>query len=337
MRSALSPSPSSRGRRALFLRCFGWVLVGLFSLGLAACKKSTEIIVFHAASLRHVLADAAVAFHRKHPTLTVRLEPSGSQVAVRKITELGLKCDLIVLADAALIEKMMVPNHAAWSLDFATNEIVLAHGQHSRYTDEITAANWPEILQRPGVRLGRTNPDTAPIGYRTLLAWQLAEKSGIYKSQGEDLTARLTRLVPEKHISVDESELLAFLESKSIEYAFIYRSTAEDHRLKFVELPAAMNLSSKEMADAYSKASVAIRMKQAENKSVIRGAPITYGLTIPRNAPHPQASQLFVEFLLGPEGQALSKASGFKPLAPALTRQINELPEGLRRWSALAR
>jgi molybdate/tungstate transport system substrate-binding protein len=310
-----------------------WLIAGSVFLLLGACHRHKEVIAFHAASLRHLLADAAAEFHKQNPKINVRLEPSGSQVAARKVTELGMKADLVALADASLIEKIMIPGHAAWNLEFATNEIVLAHGQHSPFTEEISAANWPTILQRPGIRLGRANPDTAPLGYHTLFVWQLAEKSGTFKDDGVGLAARLTQLVPKEHVAVDETEVLGFLESRAIDYAFIYRSTAEDHHLKFVELPVSLNLSRRDMADTYKEAVVEVRMKQADQKSILRGHPITYGLTIPTGAPHLEESQRFVEFLIGPAGQDISRATGFKPLVPAMSRHFEKLPANLRPFA----
>ena len=309
-------------------------LVFLALVWLIACQRPREIVVFHAASLRRLMADAAERFQKTHPTLTVRLEPSGSQVAARKVSELGLRADLVAVADASLIDKIMIPGHASWNLEFATNEIVLAHGQHSPMTGEITARNWPSILLRPGIRLGRSNPDTAPLGYHTLFVWQLAEKSGAFGASGINLAARLTDLVPERFVAVDETELLAFLESRAVDYAFVYRSTAEDHHLKFVELPTALNLSRLDLAESYAAAEVEVRMKQSQDKARLHGQPITYGLTIPLNTRHPDHARAFAEFLLGPEGQSLSRSAGFKPLVPARTRQWGNLPLGLRPFAA---
>jgi molybdate/tungstate transport system substrate-binding protein len=102
-------------------------------LGVSACwKTSTEVVVFHATSLTAVLGDAAEKFQRDNPRIRIRLEPSGSQVAVRKVSELGMRADMVAVADGGLINKMMIPRHAGWNLIFATNEIVLAHKDHSR-------------------------------------------------------------------------------------------------------------------------------------------------------------------------------------------------------------
>jgi molybdate/tungstate transport system substrate-binding protein len=40
-------------------------------------------------------------------------------------------------------------------------------------------------------------------------------------------------------------------------------------------------------------------------KPVFQGERIGYGITIPGNAPHPKDAELFIAFLLSPEGRAI--------------------------------
>jgi molybdate/tungstate transport system substrate-binding protein len=298
-----------------------------FLCALSACKpRPTEIAVFYASSLSAVLGDAAEAFQKANPQFRLRLEPSGSQVAVRKVSELGMRADVVAVADASLIPKMMIPSHAGWNAIFATNEIVLAHKDHSKFTDQIKPDNWPEILTREGVRLGRADPDTAPIGYQTLMVWQLAESSGRYGAAAAGLPARLTARCAKEHVTHDEAELLSLLESRAVDYAFLFRSTAEDHHLKILALAPEINLSRQDLAGAYATAGVQIRMKQGQGSGRIAGAPVTYGLTIPSNAPHPEAAARFAAFLLGEGGRRLLERRGFHPLAQAQCSPCGGIP-----------
>jgi molybdate/tungstate transport system substrate-binding protein len=279
--------------------------------------------------LTAVLGDAAERFQRDNPGIRMRLEPSGSQVAARKVAELGMRADIVAVADAEIIGRIMIPRHASWNAVFATNEIVLAHKDHSRFTDEITTQNWPNLLGRPGVRLGRADPDTAPLGYHTLLAWQLAEKSGSYGDAGVNLATRLSGQCAKEHVTHDEAELLTLLEARAIDYAFLFRSTAEDHHLKITALPADQNLSQPALAGQYASASVEVRMKQGEGKARITGGPITYGLTIPASAPHAADARRFVTMLLGEVGQRLLERRGLRPAKPAWCSPCAMLPEEL--------
>jgi molybdate/tungstate transport system substrate-binding protein len=299
-------------------------------LVVTGCRKATgEIVVFHATSLTAVLGDVAEKFQHDNPRIRVRLEPSGSQVAARKVVELGMRADIVAVADAGIIGKMMIPQHASWNVVFAINEIVLTHKDHSRFTDEISTQNWPSVLGRPGVRLGRADPDTAPLGYHTLLTWQLAEKSGSYGDAGVNLATRLSGLCAREHVTHDESELLTLLEARAIDYAFLFRSTAEDHHLKITTLPADQNLSQPALAGQYASASVEVRMKQGEGKARITGGPITYGLTIPASAPHAADARRFVTMLLGEAGQRLLERRGLRPAKPAWCSPCAMLPEEL--------
>lgn len=289
------------------------------------CKpRPAEIAVFYASSLSAVLSDAAEAFQKENPRFRLRLAPSGSQVAARKVSELGMRADLVAVADANLIPRMLVPGHATWNLVFATNEIVLAHRDHSKLTDQIKADNWPAVLLRDDVRLGRADPDTAPIGYQTLMAWQLAEAAGGPSSSG--LAAKLAAKCASRHVTQDEAELVALLEARAIDYAFVFRSTAEDHHLKLLALPAEINLSRPELAGHYASASVEVRMQQGQGAARIAGGPVTYGLTIPKSALQGEAAARFVAFLLGERGRRLLERRGFHPVAPAACGPCAELP-----------
>jgi molybdate/tungstate transport system substrate-binding protein len=311
-----------RGHRAGSLGAL--CLVG----ALPACKpRTTELTVFYASSLSAVLSDVAEAFQKANPSYRVRLEPSGSQVAVRKVAELGMRADLVAVADAGLIAKMMIPAHATWSAIFATNEIVIAHKDHSRFTDQINAGNWTELLLRDGVRLGRADPDTAPIGYQTLMVWQLAEASA--GQGGAGLAARLLAKCAPGQVTHDEADLLALLESRAVDYAFLFRSTAEDHHLKILTLPPEINLSRQDMSSRYATASMEIKMKQGQGSSRITGGPVTCGLTIPSNAPHAEGAARFAAFLLGEAGRHMLDRRGFHPLAHARCVPCVGLPSEL--------
>ncbi|MBS1148997.1 MAG: ABC-type molybdate transport system, periplasmic component [Myxococcaceae bacterium] len=280
----------------------------LLGLALGGCRDRKEVVIFHATSLSRAFGELKERYERQHPGVRVRLEPSGSQLAARKVSELGLRADLVVVADAAINDQLLVPAWAPWNLRFTSNALVLAHLEHSRFTEEVTAENWAEVVLRPQVRLARVDPDLAPLGYHTLLAWQLAERALGKPALARALQARADRIV------FDEAELLGLLEARAVDYAFLYRSTAEDHRLKVTRLPDAYNLSAAALAGAYAEAEVEVRMKLATERQRLKGAPIVYGLAVPANAPNPDGALGFVELLLSEEGRRTLQRLGFAPI-----------------------
>jgi molybdate/tungstate transport system substrate-binding protein len=279
----------------------------------SGCTPRNEVVVFHAASLSRVFGALAEQLKARTPPISVRLEPSGSTVAARKVSEQQLRADVVAVADDAVLRRLLVPAHAAAVTVFATNELVLAHLEHSRGTAEVTAENWTEVLARPGVRLGRVNEDLAPLGYHTLLAWQLAELE--LKTPG--LAAALRGAVAKEHVAADETELLGLLEARALDYAFLYRSTAEDHRLKVTRLPPAFNLASAALGHTYARATVPVRLSAQGAPALVPGRPITYGLSIPNNAPNPAGARAFVELLESETGQAALRRHGFLPAGVA--------------------
>ena len=302
------------------------LLFSLLALAGSGCKSGRrEVVVFAAASLARALSDLEQQLEARHPDLDLRLEISGSQVACRKVAELNRRGDVVAVADHQIIERILRPTHAEFNIRFATNAVVLAHMQHSRHTEQITAKNWPQVLQRPGVRLGRVDPDLAPMGYRTLLVWQLAARQR--GTAGRGLAARLAAKCAPEHVAPHEGQLLQLLQARSIDYAFVYRSTAEEHNLKTVQLPDAINLGAASLARAYAAASVRVSAgRRGSAPQLVRGAPVLYGLTIPRSAPNPAGAARVVASLLGSAGQRSLKRTGFRPLTPARCQRRHKLP-----------
>jgi molybdate/tungstate transport system substrate-binding protein len=284
-----------------------WLLL-LLTISAVGCRPRREIVVFHASSLSRVFGELSERL-REQGGWSVRLEPSGSNLAARKVSEHGLRADVVAVADASVLDGLLVPRFAPATVLFATNELVLAHLGHSPGTADVTQENWPELVLG-GARLGCANPDLAPIGYHTLTAWQLAE----LELQQPGLAQRLDDACHRQALAQDENELVALLEAKAIDYAFLYGSTAEDHRLKVTRLPPSVNLSLPALAASYARASVEVHLKTGEPPTRLQGRPITYGLAVLRDAPSPAGAKAFVELLTGEEGQRTLSRHGFFPL-----------------------
>lgn len=285
-----------------------------------------KLIVFHAGSLTVPMKALAEAFQAKYPGVTFETEASGSNAAARKISELGRQADLMMSADYTVIDKLLIPDFAGWNIQFARNTMVIAYADESQYADDINADNWYEILTRQGVIYGHSDPDADPCGYRTLMVWQLAEEH--YGLPG--LNARLEEHCPLENVRPKSVVLIALLESGDMDYAWEYWSVAVQHGMKFVELPDEINLSMVEHADFYSQATVEIAGKEPGTTMTMVGKPIVCGVTIPKNAPSPELALHFVEFLIGPEGQAIMEEQGQPPIVPPVADDRNALPAVLQ-------
>ncbi len=126
-------------------------------------------------------------------------------------------------------------------------------------------------------------------------------------------------------------QLLGLLESGDLDYSFEYESVAKQHGLGFVELPAEIDLSSRDFADRYGQVTVKMDFQRfASINPEFRGEPIQYALTIPTNAPHPDAAIQFVEFLLGADGQRIFLESYQPTLVPPEADNPANMPARLQ-------
>jgi len=293
----------------------------------AQTSPAGPLVVFNAGSLARPFNELLQAFKAKHSGVAPAQENSGSLEAARKLTELGKIPDVIGVADYGVIPKLLIPKHATWFATFARNSMVLIYTDQSTGAGEINGNNWWQVLLRPGVRAGRSDPVLDPNGYRTLMAFQLAEK--FYKRPG--LAGRLERALPPKYMRPKEADLTALVQAGELDYSWSYASIAKSAGLRYVELPPEVDLSDPKLADWYAQALVRIPgPRRAGSDSVeFRGEPIVYALTIPTAAPHPHTAMVFVQYLFSPEGQAILKKNGFIVLEKPLLGGPGRPPEGL--------
>ena len=271
------------------------------------------IVVYTAASVAIPIRAALDTFAaREH--VTVQQENGGSLDIARKLTELHQIPDVVVLADYDVFPKLLMPDQTTWYADFARNRMVLAFTDKSKFASEVDSANWPTVLQRPGVQLGRANPDLDPNGYRTLLTMQLAEQ--YYKRPG--LYDKLMKLSPAKNVRPKEADLVGVLQAGEFDYIWSYESLAQATKLRYITLPSAIDLGTPGDTAIYAKASVRVAGKTPRDTLTIAGEPIVYALSIPKAAPHPQVGEKFVAFLLSPQGRALMHAAKLDALGTPL-------------------
>jgi molybdate/tungstate transport system substrate-binding protein len=240
---------------------------------------------------------------------------------------LGKIPDVIGVADYGVIAKLLIPKHASWYLTFARNAMVLVYTDQSVGAKEINAQNWWQVLLRPGVRAGRSDPALDPNGYRALMVFQLAEK--FYHQPG--LAGRLERAFPPKYMRPKEADLTALVQAGELDYSWSYASIARTAGLRYLDLPDEVDLSNPGLASWYAQASVRVPAQSRSGRDSVefRGEPIVYALTIPTHAPHPRTAEAFVRFVLSPEGSAIIKQNGFTLLEKPLLAGPGKPPAGL--------
>ncbi|HEX7978997.1 MAG TPA: substrate-binding domain-containing protein, partial [Gemmatimonadaceae bacterium] len=209
------------------------------------------VVVFTAASLAVPIRAALDTFARR--TGAVVLQENGASLELaRRITELHRVPDVLALADEEVFPRLLVPRAASWYARFARNRMVLAYTDRSTAAASVSAANWYRVLLRPDVRVGRSDPMLAPVGYRTLAVYRLAEL--YYRTPG--LAARLEARTPPTLIRPNASELVALLQAGELDYIVDYESLARANHLRYIRLPADIDLGDPARSAQYARVSV---------------------------------------------------------------------------------
>lgn len=302
-----SQTSGSRWRLGLLAAFLVMALAG-------AVQAKQEVIIFHAGSLTVPFAEVEKRFEALHPDIDVLREAGGSTKMARMISELGKPADIMASADYTVIDKGLIPAHADWNILFASNQLVLCYTDQSKFADEVSADNWYDILARPGVVWGHSDPNLDPCGYRALMVLQLAEK--FHNQPG--LYERLIANRPEANVRPKSVELVSLLKTGHMDYAWEYLSVAKQHGLKYVALDDHINLGNYKFDNFYALAKVKVTGKAPGTWITRTGQSCTYGLTLIKTAPNRDGAVLFLEYLLDPEqGLKILEEMGQPAISPS--------------------
>jgi molybdate/tungstate transport system substrate-binding protein len=220
------------------------------------------------------------------------------------------------------------PKFTQWYVQYAGTSIVIAYNPHSRYASQFNAyasgklplAGLFKLLETPGLRLGRTDPNIDPQGRDFIEMLELAQS---YYHLPSNTVAKIlgttdygTANSPEIYA---ESALDSILQSGQLDAASAFVTQAIELHLDYIKLPTAINLGSFADAALYHTASVKI-----VGGVVKHGSPQVIDITIIGN-PTP-AALAFVRYTLSAAGLAEYKHGGFTILTPTITGPATAVP-----------
>lgn len=287
--------------------------------------------LIYAGSLLNVMENDVNSALKQELQLKIKGEGHGSVRGARMITE-GLRTpDIYMSADPAVNKQLLLGNEnnnlINWYLSFLSNEMVIAYNPQNYFKDEISKIKsgkqkWYELLLKDGFKLGRTDPDLDPKGYRTLFMFELAAK---YYNEPQ-LKKRILDS-QSQNLVFPETELMAMLETEQIDAAVTYKSEAIERGLPYISLPDQVNLSNPEYANFYQQ--VKYKNEQGE---VFYGEPISYTITILNNARHRSNATAVVEYILSSNGRQFFREHGFNLIPIQFKGKKEKLPEELQKY-----
>ena len=333
-------------------RMFRQYLLPIFTSGLAfllllsACGGTTSsgstptatavpkgtVSVAYAASLSNIMEKMVKSAFDQSTGYTFQGEAKGSSALVNEIKGKLSFPDVFISANPKLNTQLMGAangNYASWYLDFARTEMVIGYNPNSKFAADFQAAangskQWYQVLEEPGLRLGRTDPLLDPKGVNTIYTLELAEK--YYHQPG--LTQKILGSNENTSQIFPEEELVSRLGSGQLDAGFFYLNEVKDQNLPYVTLPSQINLSDPSMNSTYAKASYT---DTKTNKKTV-GAAIAYTITIPSTSKNMAGAIAFANFLLSSQGQAILQADGLLQTTPKLYGDSNKVPGQLQQY-----
>jgi molybdate/tungstate transport system substrate-binding protein len=270
-----------------------------------------ELVIMYDQVMANAVHQIAEEFKQQNPGIEPVFVSDGSRRMAQHITLGSAKADIFITSDYRVIENLLIPWYTHWYYVFAQDEMVIAYSEKSRRAGEINTENWYQILLDSNVHFGRTDPDHAPVGYRTVISIKLAEN--YYDEEGikDHLLFKDKRF-----ISATESQLFDLLKKGKVDYVFTYKSEAQQLRLKFVPLPEQLNLKFEKWRSYYSAARVKVDDVEPGKYLERKGEPIRYAickLNVGNNAIG--ADKFMHYFILSKETRGIIKAQHI-PLIP---------------------
>ncbi len=300
---------------------------------------STQVIIYHAGSLNAAFNSLAEAFTKKTGIPVVH-RGFGAVDAARRATVGKEPVDIYATVDFSNIDMFLKPAYADYNIRYATGAEVLAYTTDSRGASKIAdpnspafnppasipnaAPDWYTILLADSVRIGGSDPNLDPGGYRALMVMQLAEK----------LYGIPTGNLQKKYIINQSGARLGTDYDYAISYEHSARSTARTNaNYRYVRLSATVGLSDPANEKNYNQASFVVSgLASGDPSKTVQGTSITFGLTVLKTAPHPAEALSFLQFMLSPEGMELQKTAGIDPIAPVVSRDdFQKLPGSLQK------
>jgi molybdate/tungstate transport system substrate-binding protein len=179
----------------------------------------------------------------------------------------------------------------SWYITFAESPLVIGYNASSKFAAEFKTKPWYQVLQEPGIRIGRTAPALDPKGALTLTLMKRAET--FYNTPG----------LSEKIIgrpSVPEDIEAPLLQSGVLDVGFFYSTEAADAKIPTLALPLAI-----------------------APKAI-------YTVTILHNTPNQEGAEKFVAYLLGSTGQNLLRQHGLKLQQIHIAGDASTVPQNIK-------
>jgi molybdate/tungstate transport system substrate-binding protein len=227
------------------------------------------------------------------------------------------------------------PKYTKWYIQYAGTSMVIAYNPNSKYASQFKAfadgskplSQLFTLLETPGLKLGRTDPNIDPQGRDFIYMLELAQS---YYHLPSDTVAKILGTSDFGSSSSSEiyaeSSLDSTLQSGQLDASSAFITQAIELHLDYIPLPPQINLGDQSMATQYQAASVTVT--SGGQTSTKHGSPQVIDITL-IGKPTP-AGIAFVKYTLSSAGRALYKKGGFTLLSPTVTGDSSAVPAAIK-------
>ncbi len=298
-------------------------LFAIFALAVVPAARGAEapipLEVAYAGSMGSMIDGAMRPAVAAALAADLRGSAQGSTGLARMIAAGSIRPDVFIAVTPGPMRTVIAAGKTARAIPVARTEMVIAYSPHSRFAAAFAhsggsadAKAWWQILETPGLRFGRTDPNTDPLGLNIIFTMQLARA---YYHQ-PDLASKILgpRINPSQIFM--EPQLMARLQAGQLDASAAYKTQPGAFGLPYVALPAEINLGDAAMEPAYKKAAVTL------NGMPCHPSPLIYFAAVMNDAAHPRLAARFVAWLQGTAARRIfakyhyDSPGDAKPLAP---------------------
>ena len=199
------------------------------------------------------------------------------------------------------------PKFTKWYIQYAGTQMVVAYNPKSKYASQFKAIaagkeplkNLFALMEKPGFKLGRTDPNIDPQGRDFVYMLELAQS---YYHLPAGTVTKILGGPPGSASSSEiyaESSLDSTLSSGQLDASSAFITQAIELHLLYIKLPAAINLGSEALAAQYAKATITVT-PPGGTATMKSGSPQVIDITI-IGTPTP-AAIAFVKYTLSHDG-----------------------------------
>jgi molybdate/tungstate transport system substrate-binding protein len=290
--------------RRLLLQMSLVTVAGAFAVliaGSGATESTTPLEVGYAGSMGSMMDGGVRPAIAKALGAELRGRAQGSTGLANLIVAGSIRPDVFIAVTPEPMRIVLKAGKAESAAPIARTEMVIAYSPKSQYAAALAksgdsgAKPWWQILEAPGFRFGRTDPNTDPQGLNLIFTMQLAAR---YYHQPDLVEKVLGPQINPRQI-FQEPQVMARLQAGQLDASSAYKTQPAALGLPFLSLPEKINLGSASMQQEYQHASVTL------NGKTHRPSPLIFYAAVLKDAPHSKLAGRFVAWMQGPDARQI--------------------------------